>query len=127
MRGRVIAHGGLANRGVDNRIHFLPNAEGAPPYRVFCGGWVFHHNLMCAHALNRVIASSHFSDDSIVIVGVEPSAIADLPAGLGIEGRVIEDDLTGLAGLESLRALATLDDGENLAVVRARLTIAFEG
>ena len=24
MRGRVIAHGGLANRGIDNGIHFLP-------------------------------------------------------------------------------------------------------
>jgi hypothetical protein len=62
-----------------------------------------------------------------VIVGVEPSAIADLAAGFGVEGRVIEDDLAALAGLEFLRALAVcLDDGQHFAIVGARLAIAFE-
>src|ERR1700687_5356929 len=126
VRSRVIAHGGLANRGIDNGIHFLPNAEGAPPFRVFCGGWGFHINLMRPHALHRVVASSHFSDDGIVIVGVEPSAIANLAAGFGVKGRVIKDDLAGLAGLKFLRPQAALDDGEHFAIVRASLTIAFE-
>ncbi len=68
------------------------------------------NNLMRAHALDRVVASRHFGDDGVVIVGVKPSAIADLPAGLGVEGSVIENDLAGFSGLEFLRALAILDD-----------------
>ena len=63
---------------------------------------------MRAHALHRVIASSHFGNDSVVIVGVKPSAIADLPARFGIKGSVIENDLAGFAGLEFLRALPPL-------------------
>ena len=81
---------------------------------------------MRAHALNGVVASGHFGDDGVVIVGVEPSAIADLSAGFGVEGRVIEDDLAGVAGLEFLRTLAAFDDGEHFAVVGASLAIAFE-
>src|ERR1019366_8590259 len=120
VRSRVIAHGGLTDRRIDDGIDFLANAQGAPPFRGFCGGWVLYHHLMRPHALYRVVASSHFSDDGIVIGGVEPSAIANLPAGFGVERGVIENDLAGLARLEFLRALAALDGGENFAIVRAR-------
>ncbi len=100
MRGRVIAHCGFADGGIDNRVHFLPNAN--------C---LFYNYLMRADTLHRVVASSHFSDDGVVIVGVEPSAIADLSAGLSIEGSVVEDDLAVIAGIEFLCALIALDDG----------------
>jgi hypothetical protein len=122
----VIAHGGLADRSVDDGIYFLPYAQGAPPFRVFCGGWGFHIDLMRPHALYRVVTSSHFSDNGIVIVGVKPSAIADLPARFGVEGRVIENDLALVSGLEFLRALAGFDDGQHFTVVGARLAIALE-
>src|SRR5450759_52933 len=115
MRGRVVAHGRLANRGVDDGIHFLSYAN-----------YLFSNNLMRAHALYRVVASSHFRDDGVVIVGVKPSAIANLPAGFGVEGSVVENDLAGVAGFEFLRALIAFDDGENFAIVRASLAIAFE-
>src|SRR5258708_30152079 len=127
MRGRVITHSGFANCGVDDGIHFLPNAEGAPPFRALCGGWVLYHHLMRPYSLDRVVASSHFSDDSVVIVGVEPAAITDLSAGLGVKGRVIEDDLAGFAGLEFLRALPALNDGQHFAVLGSSLAIPFEG
>src|SRR5258706_2834291 len=127
MRGRVITHSGFANCGVDDGIHFLPNAEGAPPFRALCGGWVLYYHLMRPYSLDRVVASSHFGDDSVVIVGIEPPAIADLSAGLGVKGSVIEDDLAGFAGLEFLRALTALNDGQHFAVLGSSLAIAFEG
>src|SRR5258708_719692 len=115
MRGRVIAHGGFANCGVDGGINFLPNANR-----------LFGNNLMRPHTLYRVVASGHFSDDSVVIVGVKPSAIADLAAGFGVEGSVVENHLTGFTRLELSRALITLNDGQRFAALRARLAIAFE-
>jgi hypothetical protein len=66
---------------------------------------VFGDDLMRPHALHRVVASLHFGDDGVVIVGVKPSAIADLSAGFGVERSVIEDDLAFFSGLEFLRAL----------------------
>src|SRR5208283_3148493 len=125
MRGRVVAHSGLANRGVDYGVDFIADAEGAPPSRVSCGGWGLHDNLMRAHSLHRVIAASHFGDDGVVIVGVKPSAIADLSARFGVEGSVVENDFAGVSGLEFLRALAGFEDGEDFAAVRTRLPIAF--
>src|SRR5580658_4462641 len=126
MRSGVIAHGGFANRGVHNGIDSIAHAEGAPPFRVFCGRWGFHDDLMRAHSLHRVVASGYFGNDGVVIVGVEPSAIANLSAGFGVERRVVKDDLAGVAGLEFLRTLAALDDGEDFAVVGARLPVSFE-
>src|SRR5450631_4229529 len=81
---------------------------------------------MRPHALYRVVAPSHFGDDRVVIVGVKPSAIADLASGFGVERRVIENYFALVAGLEFLRALTAFDDGEYFAILRARLTIAFE-
>src|ERR1700722_5584957 len=115
MRGRVIAHGRLANVAVDDGIDLVAHTEG------FLG-----HNLMGAHTLNRRVATSDVGDDGIVIVRVKPSAVANLPAGFGIERRVIENDFALLARLEFLHALTVLDDGENLAAIGASLTVAFE-
>ena len=115
MRSRVIPHGGLANVRVDDRIDFV-----AHPNRLF------GDDLMRPHPLNRVIASLHFSNDGVVIVGVNPSAVAHLPAGLGIERGVIKNDLARLASLEFLRPLAILDDGQHFAIFRASLPISFK-
>ena len=81
---------------------------------------------MSAHALDRVVASLHVGDDGVVVVAVEPSAVADLAAGFGVERRVIEDDLAFVSGLEFLRALAVVDDGQHFAAVGASLAVAFE-
>src|ERR1039457_962965 len=116
MRSRVIAHGRLTNLGVHDGIDLVPDFEGAPPYAVFVGacpelveGWGFlyglHNNLMCSNGLNRVITSRHIGDDSVVIIGVQPSPIPPLPARLGIERRVIENDLARFTRLQFLRAL----------------------
>src|SRR5579863_496236 len=86
----------------------------------------FHDNLVGAHALDWGVASCHFGDDGVVVVGIEPSLIADLAAGVGIERGVVEDDFAGFASLEFLCALSVLDDGQHLASVGASLTIAFE-
>ena len=125
MRGGVVAHGGLADFGVDHGVHFISDPQGAPPNAVF-GGWGFHDHLMRAHSLDRVVASFHLGDDGVVIVAVEPSPVADLAAGFGVERRVIEDDFAFFARLEFLRALTVADDGENLAAVGASLAVALE-
>ena len=61
-----------------------------------------------------------------MIVAVEPSTIAHLPAGLGIERCVVENDFTFLARSELLGALAFADDGQHFAVLGASLTIALK-
>ena len=81
---------------------------------------------MRTHALDRVVAAFHFGNDSVVIVAVEPSAVADLSAGFGVERRVVEDDLAFFAGLQFLRALAVANDGEDFAAIGTGLAIAFE-
>ena len=86
----------------------------------------FHDDLMRAHALDRVVTALHFGDDGVVIVAVKPSPVAHLSAGLGVERRVVEDDFAFFAGLELLRALAVVDDGEHFAAIGAGLAIAFE-
>src|SRR5260370_1006716 len=113
--GGVVAHRRLTDVGVDDGIDSLSDAD-----RLLCD------NLMRPHTLDRRVASGNFGDDGVVIIGVEPSAIADLAAGLGVERRVVEDDLSLIAGLEFLRALAALDDGEDFAVFGPGLAVAFE-
>ena len=61
---------------------------------------------MSPHSLYRVVTPGDVSDDRIVIVGVEPAAIADLAAGFGVEGRVIQDRFALVARLEFFYALA---------------------
>ena len=104
-----------ANVGVHHRVHFVADTNR-----------LFGNNLMRAHSLHRVVAAFHLGDDRVVIVGVEPSAIADLPAGLRVERRVVENDLAFFARLEFLRALPVVNDGQHFAAVGARLAIAFE-
>src|ERR1035438_12962 len=129
VRSRMIPHSSGANLGVDDGVDSITDLEGAPPYAVFVG-WGFwcglHNNLMRPHALNRVITSLHFSDHGIVIVRIEPTAVANLPASLRIERSVVENDLAGLAGLELLRPLPVVNDGQNLAAFRPRLLVSLK-
>src|SRR5450631_4490239 len=81
---------------------------------------------MRSNALNRVIAPCHLGDHSIVIVRVKPAVISHLPASLRIERSVVENDLAGLAGLELLRPLPVVNDGQNLAAVRPRLLVSLK-
>ena len=112
---RVVAHGGLADFGVDYGIDFVAYSD-----------WLLGDDLMRADPLNRSVAAFHFGDDGVVVVGVEPSAVADLAAGFGVERRVIEDDFAFVSGLELLRALSVVDYGEHFAAVGASLAVAFE-
>ena len=105
----------MRESSVHNGVDFLANANR-----------LFRHDLMRSHALNRRVASRHFGDDGIVIVGVKPSLVANLPTGFGIERRVIENDFACSPRLEFLRALPVFDDGQHFAVVGASLPIAFK-
>ena len=81
---------------------------------------------MRAHSLDRVVTAFHLRDDGVVVVTVKPSPVAHLSAGLGIKRSVIEDDFAFFAGLEFLRALAVVDDGQHFAAIGTGLAVAFE-
>src|SRR4029077_18945052 len=117
---------GLPDLRVDDGIDFLPDPKGGPPFPVLCRGGGVHHDLMRRNSLDRVIAGFHVGDDGVVIVAVDPSAVADLSSGFGIERSVVEDDLTFFSWLEFLRALTVVDDGENFAALGAGLAVALE-
>src|SRR6516162_5859981 len=115
MCGRVVAHGGLANSQVDHGVDSVAYANR-----------LLGDDLMGAHALDRVVATLDLGGHRVVIVAVQPSPIANLPAGFGVKGRVIEDDLASLTRLEFLRTQAILEHGEDLTIFRARLAVAFK-
>src|SRR5581483_2147348 len=81
---------------------------------------------MRSHALYWVVAPFNFRNYPVQFIAVKVSAVSDLAAGLGIKGRVIQDDLAFLSGLEFLNALAILDDGQHFAIFRTSLEVAFE-
>ena len=115
MCGGVVAHGGFADAGVDDGVDFVADVDR-----------LLRDDLVRAHALHRVIRAGHLGDDGVVIVGVEPAAIADLASGFGVEGRVIENDFAFVAGLEFFCALAAFQERKNFAALGARLAVAFE-
>src|SRR6266851_6463634 len=89
MRRRVIAHGGLTNRCIDDGIHFIAHADG-----------LFDEDYVRAHSLNRVVAAGHLGDDRVVIVGVQLAAVADLASGFGIKRSVVKNYLTNIPNIE---------------------------
>ena len=90
------------------------------------GDGLARNDLVRAHALHRRVHAFDFGDDDGAVGGVEPAFVANLPAALGVEGSVVEDQLALLAGEQLLRALSVDDDGENLAVGGLLLLVAFE-
>src|ERR1019366_735168 len=73
MRSRVIAHRRLPNVSVHHGVDFVPHADR-----------LFRDHLMRAHALNRVITPLDVGGDGVVIVGVEPSAVANFSPRLPV-------------------------------------------
>ena len=59
MGGGVVAHCGLANRGVNDSVHFVAHANR-----------LLGDDLLCANALDRVISSRYFSDDRVQFVAI---------------------------------------------------------
>src|SRR4029079_6027829 len=135
MRGSVVTHGGLSNVEVHHGVDLVANAD-----RLLGG------DLMSPYTLDGVVASLHVGDDILSILKPkivdmrflrpsrgqitsgqsQPSAVADLAAGLGVERRVVEDDLAFLAGFQLLWALAVVDDSQDFAAVGACLAVALE-
>jgi hypothetical protein len=115
MRRGVVAHCRLT----DVKVHYGVNLIAYTDRLLGC-------DLVGAHALDRVVAAFHVGDDGVVIVAVEPSAVADLSARLGVEGRVVEDDFAFVSRVQGLCPLAIVDYGEGLAVVGASLAVAIE-
>src|SRR5882724_3678435 len=107
--GGVVAHRLLPDFSIDDGINFLPHMDGLP-----------RMDFVRTHALHRRVASADFGDDVARRI-VEPSGVADLPAGVGVEGRVIEDDLAFLTGTNLFDALSVADDGQNFAITRLSL------
>src|SRR6267142_2384496 len=115
MRSGVIAHGGYAHVGIDDGIDAVPYEDR-----------LLRNDLVCAHALDRVIAADHLRDHRIMVIAIEPAAIADLSAGLGVEGCVVENHFAFFSGLELLCALSVLQESEYLSAIGARAVVAFE-
>ena len=78
---------------VDHRVDFVADVDG-----------LLGRDAMRAHALHGIGRALDLGDDGVVIVGVEPADIANLSAGIGVEGRVVEHDVAALAGLQLLHA-----------------------
>ncbi len=78
---------------VDHGVHLVADVDG-----------LLGHDAMRAHALHGIGDAFDLGDQRVVIVGVEPADIAHLPASLGVERSVVEDDLAAFAGLQLLRA-----------------------
>src|SRR5512142_1291158 len=83
---------------------------------------------MRADALHGRVAAAYFGDDVVAGLVVKPAGVADLSAGVGVEGRVVEYDFAFLSGGEHGHALACLrvDDSQHFAATRFGLAIAFE-
>ncbi len=119
MRAGVIAHGGAAYFVVDDGIEFVADVN-----------WLLRSHAVRANALHRIRNSLDISNERVVVCGVKRADVADLSAGVGVEGRVIEYNFATLARLQLLHANTSavfgLDDGEHFTSVGARLAIAFE-
>ena len=119
VRAGVVAHGRVADLVVDHGVDFVADVDG-----------LLGQDAMRAHALHGIGRAFDFGDEGVVVVGVEPADIANLSAGVGVERRVVEDDLAALAGLELLCAdtasVVRLDDREDFRAGGKRLVIALE-
>src|SRR5258708_20355715 len=111
MRRCVIAHGGLANVSIDDGIDLVAHANR-----------LFSDDLLRPHTLNGGIGSRGFGDDSIVIVRVKPSPVANLAAGLGVEGCPIEDYFAHLSWLKLSDLDTVSQDGKHFSLkLRGRI------
>ncbi len=108
VRAGMVAHGRAAHFVVDHGIDLVADMDR-----------LLGDDAMRAHALHGIGHALDFGDDGVVVVGVEPADVANLSAGIGVEGRVVEHDLAALAGLQLLHAdsgaVLRFDDGQHFA------------
>ena len=78
VRTGVVADGGEAHLGVDH--------GGDPGPLYVCLAW---RRRDARARLARHHASANFCDYCVAVIGVEPSGVADLSAGVSVEGRVV--------------------------------------
>ncbi len=93
VRAGMVAHGRVADVGIDHRVDFVANMNR-----------LLGDDAMRAHALHGIGHALDLGDDGVVVVGVEPANVANLSAGIGVERGVVEHDLAALAGLQLLHA-----------------------
>ena len=93
VRAGMVAHGRAADFVVDHGVNFVADVNR-----------LLGDNAMRAHALHRIGRAFDLGHEGVVIFAVEPAHVADLPAGIGVERRLIEHDVAALAGLQLVNA-----------------------
>src|SRR4051812_46267857 len=106
----MVAHCRLAQLRVHHRIQSVPDHDR-----------LTSRYVMRPDTLHRRVDARHLGDDRVAIIRIQPSLVANLSAGLGIERRVVEYDLALLSGLQFADALSTLNDSQHFTAVRLRL------
>ena len=115
VRAGVVAADGVAARAVDDGVDVIADSE-----------VLLEHGFVRAHALHGQNAAGDLGDGGVAVGGSEPAGIADLAAGVAVEAGVVEDDFDLFAGFGCGNTDAVLDDGEDFAVGRVELLVAFE-
>jgi hypothetical protein len=116
VRAGVVAANGVAAVSIDNRVDVVAH-----------GQRLLEQSLVSAHTLDGQHAALDFGDGGIAVRRGEPAGIARLAAGVAVEAGVIEDDLDRIPCGGSRNTHAVFDDGEDFAVGRVELAVAFEG
>ncbi len=110
VRAGMVAHGRVAHLGVDHGVDLVADVDR-----------LLRRDAMRAHTLHGIGRALDLGDDGVVVVGVEPADVADLSAGIGVEGCLVEHDVAALAGLQLLHtdssAVVGLDNREHFAPV----------
>ena len=107
MRRRVVGADAVATRTVDRQVQ-----------RVADGDFAFAHGRdvrpQPPEIFPRILDLPQDAGRG------ERSRVADLPAALGVEGRLVDDDLDRLAGRGAVHPRAVLDDRDDLALAFLR-------
>src|SRR5579859_1637173 len=114
MRAGVIPLGSFAHIGMNYGFYFLSEMN-----------WLARLHFVRSNTLHRHDAAVHVGDDVAGAIA-EHSDIADLTAGVGVERRVIEDDLAFFAGFQFGNALTIFYDSEHFAVGGRSLFVTLE-
>ena len=114
VRRRVVAPRRVALLDVHYRAHGVEHAQ---------------VSAVNFHAVNDEAADGRgrrVEDDGMRRARDEHAGVADLTAGLGVEGRAVEDDLALLALAQFIHFLLTAHECHDARVIRARLFVAGE-
>src|SRR6266481_1946395 len=114
MRSGVIALRRFTNISVHNCFELLSKMD-----RLASLYFVGTHALHWHHA-------AVYIRDHVARAVAEDADVTHLSTGIGVKGRVIEDDFAFLAWFQFGNALSIFDDSENFAVARDSLLVTFE-